>query len=171
MAPTLPTPPATLADFKTFFVRDFVCGDGPDTVMDADLNRAMTQAMTVYNPALFSKADGWVAFLNLTAHYVRINIQAVGGLQAKPEGLGIENQAEQLRTGAGAAGFSQSYVQPPARVLSNPIFMGLWVTTYGQNYVNMALLRLVGVMGTADNAGDGCPVGATPAVPFAENGP
>ena len=47
MPPTLPTPPATLDDFKKRFSRDFKYGKGLDTVRDEDIANAMTDAMTV----------------------------------------------------------------------------------------------------------------------------
>lgn len=167
MAPKLPTPPATLDDFKKRFgARDFKFGTGPDTVMDADVANAMQDALAVFNPRLFGVADGWAAFLYLTAHYVRTNVEAVGGLQAEPEGLGVENQGEQLLASAGVSGVQQSFVEPPERVKRNPIFLQLWVTTYGQKYVAMALLKTTGAVGVVDGPRDFDTFGR-PQVPFA----
>jgi hypothetical protein len=150
MPPTLPTPPATLDDFKKRFSRDFKYGKGADTVMDSDIANAMTDAMAVFNPALFSDADGWVGFLYLTAHYVRLNIEAAGGLQAEGEGLGIENQAEQVLSGGGVSGVSKNYVAPPEFITKIPLLLQLWLTTYGQKYVAMLQPKLVGNVGAVE---------------------
>jgi hypothetical protein len=150
MPPQLPTPPATLNDFKKRFSRDFKYGSGKENVTDDDIANAMTDAMTVFNPGLFSVADGWVAFLLVTAHYVRINIEAAGGLQAEAEGLGVENQAEQVLGGAGAGGVNKSYVQPPEFVKKVPLLLQLWLTTYGQKYVAMLQPKLVGNVGAVE---------------------
>lgn len=169
MPPTQPTPPATLEDFKTRFARDFKYGKGTDTVMDADIANAMQDAMRVFNPRLFSVADGWLGFLYLSAHFVRINIEASGGLSAETEGLGVENQAEQVLSGAGAAGVNKNYVEPPEWVKRIPLFQQLWLTTYGQKYVAMAQPKLIGnvsvVAGPSDFLGG---PGLPPPVPFTE---
>lgn len=166
MPPKLPTPPATIVDFESYYKRDFKFGDGPDAVMKSDIQRAMNDAMTVFNPGLFSVPDGWKAFLALTAHYVRINIEAAGGLSALGEGLGVENQGEQLLSGAGVSGVNKNYVEPPAIVKRVPIFQQLWMTTYGQQYVTMAAPKLhtVGVVHGPIDAG----ALGSPSVPFAE---
>jgi hypothetical protein len=168
MPPVLPTPPATLDDFKKRFLRDFKYGKGLDTVTDTDIANAMQDAMTVFNPGLFSVADGWTGFLYLTAHYVRINIEAAGGLQAENEGLGIENQAEQLLSSSGAGGVNQSFVEPPSFIKNIPLLLQLWLTTYGQKYVAMLQPKLVGAMGAIEGpfaSGDGEAL-EMPSIPF-----
>lgn len=167
MAPTLPTPPATLDDFKKRFSRDFKCGQGKDSVMDTDIANAMTDAMTVFNPGLFSIADGWVGFLYLTAHYVRINIEAAGGLQAESEGMGVENQAEQVLNSASLGGVNSGYVDPPDFIKRIPLLLQLWTTTYGQKYVAMLQPKLVGNVGVASGPIDAGAVGS-PSIPFTD---
>jgi len=165
MPPTLRTPPATLDDFKKRFARDFKYGKGTDTVMDADIENAMIDAGAVFNPGLFSVADGWLGFLYLTAHFVRINVEAAGGLQAETEGLGIENQAEQVLSGAGGGGLNKNHVEPPDFIKRIPLLLQLWLTTYGQKYVAMIQPKLVGNVGVV--AGPSPIVGAdsVPGVP------
>lgn len=167
MPPTQRIPPATLNDFKKRFARDFKYGSGPDTVMDSDIANAMQDALLVFNPGLFSVADGWLGFLYIVAHYVRINIEAAGGLALQNEGLGTENQAEQVLSGAGISGVSKNYVEPPDWVKRIPILQQFWLTTYGQKYVAMVQPKLVGnvgaVMGPSDFIG-----GTTPRVPFTD---
>ncbi len=169
MPPSLPTPPATLDDFKKRFARDFKYGKGTDTVMDSDIANAMQDAMAVFNPGLFSVADGWLGFLYVAAHYVRLNVEAAGGLNAEGEGLGVENQAEQVLSGAGAGGVNKNYVDPPEWVKKSPLLQQLWLTTYGQKYVAMVQPKLVGNVGILAGPSDflGAP-GNMPSVPFAE---
>lgn len=145
--PPLPTPPATLEDFKTRYARDFKYGKGTDTVMDADIENAMIDAMAVFNPALFSVADGWLGFLYLSAHFVRINVEASGGLQAETEGLGIENQGEQVLASAGVSGINKGLAEIPDWIKRIPLLQQLWVTTYGQKYCAMVQPKLVGNVG------------------------
>ena len=165
MPPKQPTPPATLDDFKKRFLRDFKYGKGRDTVVDDDIANAMQDAMLVFNPALFSVAEGWLGFLYLSAHYVRINIEAAGGLQADPEGLGIENQAEQVLTGSGAGGVNQNFAEPPEWIKRFPLLLQLWLTTYGQKYCAMVQPKLVGAVGAVEGPRDAGAVGI-PNIPF-----
>lgn len=168
MPPPLPTPPATLDDFKKRFVRDFKYGKGTDTVMDTDIANAMQDAMAVFNPGLFSVADGWTGFLYLSAHFVRINVEAAGGLQALNEGLGIENQAEQVLNSAGVAGINKGYVDPPDWIKRFPLLQQLWLTTYGQKYCAMVQPKLVGaVSGVSGPVPPG--IGIMPDVPFTDS--
>lgn len=161
MPPTLPIPPATLDDFKKRFARDFKYGEGTDTVMDSDIANAMQDALLVFNPRLFSVVDGWLGFLYVSAHFVRINVEAAGGLAAESEGLGIENQAEQVLNSAGAGGVQKGYVEPPDFVKKMPLLMQLWLTTYGQKYVAMLQPKMVGavsaVLGPSDFEGANMP--------------
>lgn len=167
MPPTLPTPPATAADFKKRFARDFKFGDGLDRVTDDDIARAMSDAMTVFNPGLFSVADGWVGFLNVAAHYVVVNIQAVGGLDAKPDGLGVENQAQGLIAGKSVNGVNVSLVDPPDWIKRIPLLYQLWITDYGRKYVTMLQPKLVGNVHAVRGPRDAGAAGS-PSVPFAD---
>lgn len=168
MAPVLPTPPATLDDFKARYgLRDFKFGKGTDTVTDADIAIAMRDAMKVFNPRLFSIADGWEGFMYLTAHYLRINIEAVGGLQASPEGLGVENQGEQVLSGASVSGVNSNYLEPPDWIKRIPLLQQLWLTKYGQQYCAIVSPKLVGNVHAVPGPRDAGSVGM-PDVPFAD---
>lgn len=167
MPPTLPTPPATVADFKTRFARDFKFGDGDDRVKDADIARAMSDAMTVFNPRLFSVADGWVGFLNVAAHYVVVNIQAVGGLSADNDGLGVENQAQGLIASKSVNGISIGLVDPPEWVKKIPLLYQLWITDYGRKYVSMVQPKLVGNVHAVSGPREAGAAGS-PSVPFTD---
>jgi len=141
------TPPATTADFKERFARDFRFGSGSDKVMDSDIANASLDASALYNPALFSTADGKVAFLYAMAHFVVSNVGAAGGLQAKPEGLGIQNQADGIYTGKGVSGVSVNFLEPPDIVKNNPSLYQFWKTDYGQRYLGMLVPKLRGAVG------------------------
>lgn len=167
MPPTLRTPPATKDDFKKRFARDFKYGQGMDTVMDADIDNAMVDAGAVFNPALFNVADGWLGFLYVTAHYVRINIEAAGGLQALGEGLGIENQAEQVLNSASVSGINKGYADMPDWIKRIPLLQQLWLTTYGQKYCAMVQPKLVGNVGVVAGPRDFGAAGM-PDVPFTD---
>lgn len=165
MPPTLPTPPASLDDFKKRYARDFKYGQGPDTVMDDDIKNAMIDAMAVFNPGLFSVADGWLGFLYLTAHFVRINVEASGGLTPEIEGLGIENQGEQVLAAAGVSGINKTLADMPDWIKRIPLLQQLWLTTYGQKYCAMVQPKLVGGVSVVSGP---VPFGAgpMPPVPF-----
>jgi len=159
------TPPVTIADFKTRFVRDFKYGTGLDKVMDSDISAAMTDALTMFNPSLFSTADGKVAFLYATAHYLVINVQAAGGLGSNNQGLGVGNESEGTLSGKSVGGVSLNFISPPDIVSKNPTLLQFWKTDYGQKYLGMLVPKLVGPFGYVygeQEAGDGS------SVPFAE---
>ena len=158
-------PPVTKDDFKARFVRDFKYGAGSDKVMDTDINSAMADALTVFNPSLFSTDDGKTAFLYATAHFLVTNVQAVGGLQAKPEGLGIQNEAEGMISNKSLGGISINYIEPPAMVVKSPVLRQFWSTAYGQKYLGMLVPKLVGPFGAILGHSD---TGPGPSVPFAE---
>ncbi len=158
--------PVAVADFKARWgPRHFRYGAGFDAIQDADILEAFTDALDIWNPALFDTPTGAEAFLLLAAHYVRENIQATGGLAATPEGLGVESQSEQTLASAGANGVSQAFVEPPPRVKNHPIFLPLWNTPYGQKYVRMALLMTTGAVGSVSNPVE-CDTGALPWMPY-----
>ena len=160
-------PPVTAADFKARFARDFKFGKGTDQVMDSDIANAIADAQTLFNPALFSTADGKVAFLYATAHFVVSNVGAAGGLQAKTEGMGIENQADGIYTGKGVGGVSVNFLEPPPIVKNSPALYQFWRTDYGQRYLSMLAPKLVGTFGSV--LGPRQPdVDVTPDIPFTD---
>lgn len=166
MAPTLPTPPATSDDFRKRYARDFPFGDGNDTVTEQDIQNAMSDAMPVFNPGLFSVADGWVAFLHLTAHYVATNVQAAGGLTTG-DGDGTNNQADGIIASKGVSGANASYVEPPDKIKQNPTLFQIWQTGYGRKYCQMVAPKLVGAV-AAVSGPDDCGGGfVPPSIPFA----
>jgi len=165
-----PTPPITVAEFKARFVRDFQYGTGPDKVMDSDITVAMTDTLPMFNPSLFSSADGKTAFLYATAHFLVTNVRAAGGLSAGPSrGLGMNNVPIEISTGAGVGGVSDSFASPPEFVTRSPMLQQFWTTSYGRNYVAMVAPRIVGPFGAVGGRHEiDTEHGDTPNVPYTE---
>jgi len=161
------TPPATLAEFKTRFTRDFKFGDGPDKVMDSDITNAMADAMPVFNPALFDTATGKLAFLMASAHFVVTNVQAAGGPSGRSHGLGLENSPEEIITGKNVGGINLSIEGPPEFVTKNSVLRQFWTTDYGRRYLAMVEPRLRGAFGVVEGplAPD---AGVPPGIPYTE---
>ena len=160
--------PATIADFKARFSRDFLYGPGFNVVRDDDINAAFVDATAIFNTQLFSGDDSKTAFLYASAHFVVTNINAAGGLADRPNGLGITNEAQDIIASRSVGGVNYSSVEPPAFVTKSEALRQFWHTDYGRRYLSMLQPRLVGVVGVV--------VGPRPAdiespstVPYAEN--
>jgi hypothetical protein len=143
-------PPATVADFKAYFVRDFKYGDGTDRVTDADISRAISEAVGLYNPALFTTEIGKTAFLYAAAHFLVTNVQAAGGLQGRPEGLGIDNQAQGILSSKSVGGVNISLVEPPDFVKRSAPLQQFWLTDYGKRYLSYLGPRIIGAIGAVE---------------------
>lgn len=126
----------TVADFKAHFVRDFSYGSTSDTVMDADISKAFTEASVNFNTALFSTDDQIkMAFLYLAAHYLVSDLQnAVAGLNQNSPNIVASRSVGSV---------SESYAIPEA-YLKDPTIAYLSKTGYGQKYLSLVLPALVG---------------------------
>jgi hypothetical protein len=165
-----PTPPATLTDFKSKFARDFQYGDGLDKVTDGDINNAMTDARSLFNPSLFSTDDGKLAYLYATAHLLVTNVQAAGGLKAGlPAGLGMQNSPEDIISQRSVGGVSFSSIDPPEFVMKSTLLRQFWSTDYGRRYLMMLEPKLKGAFGVVGGPHEiDTEDGSTPSVPFSE---
>lgn len=144
------TPPS-VAQFKTFFVRDFDYGPGLDKVRDADIQNALNATVSVFNPRLFSTApigvapdvtsEAILAYLNASAHFLVTALQAVGGLGKK--GKGTRSQGEGVYASKGVGGVQASFVWP-AVITDSPVLFQFAKTPYGQAYLQVLMTRLVG---------------------------
>lgn len=144
-------PPATIAQFKHQFFRDFVYGEGLDSVTDKDIQNGLNMTDGVFNPRLFSTApigippnitnEALIAYLNCSAHFVVMSIQGVGGLNKKNGGL--NSQAEGLVSNKSVGGVSVGFVWP-SFITENPALYSLTKTVYGQEYLQVLSTRLVG---------------------------
>lgn len=155
-------PPATLADFKAQFARDFIYGTGKDTVMDGDITRALNESGMVFNPVLWDSGDDKIAFLYASAHFLVLNVQAAGGLSAKPFGQGINSQGAGVVGSKSVGSVSVSYIVPEF-VSSSPFLSQFMKTDYGQKYLQLLTPRLVGHVSIAQGPSE--PDVAVPNIP------
>lgn len=145
------TPPATVADFKAQFTRDFVYGPGLETVRDSDIQNALNGASSVFNPELFDTtpigiiplitSEAMISYLNASAHIMVTALQAVGGLGKV--GKGVFSQGEGNITSKGVGGVNIGLEYPPA-ITDSPILFQFAKTTYGQAYLQVLATKLVG---------------------------
>ena len=170
------TPPATVADFKATFKRGFKYSDGPDGVMDADISQGIARALPLFNPQLFTAADGKTAFLLAVAHFVVIGIQAAGGLYPQlpgPAGAagapGASADATE-NTGSGVIGSKTSekitiqFAGLEELMRRYPTLAPFRQTDFGAQYALMVAPRLSGR--TSFIPGPSDPSAVIPAVPF-----
>lgn len=162
------TPPATIANFKTQFTRDFVYGAGLETVRDSDIQNGLNGASSMFNPALFDltpigvtpnfTSEAMIAYLNLSAHIMVTALQGVGGLGKK--GGGLNSQGEGTVGNKSVGGVSIGFVWPSV-IVDSPILFQLSKTTYGQAYLQVLMTKLVGNVGAVLGETEG-----EPNVPF-----
>jgi hypothetical protein len=125
-----------IADFKTYFSRDFVFSSSPTTgITDADLNRAFSEATMNFNPTLFETPNDQTAFFYLAAHMLCTNLQAA--LQGK-------NSVPFFPVASRSVGAVLEAYSIPAWVSENPILSGYSTTRYGQQYLLMLYPRMIG---------------------------
>ena len=140
------TPPIVAADFKAFFTREFIYGAGLDNVRDADINRAITDALLVFNPNLWDSTTEDPAFLYATAHFLAMAIQAAGGLKPVATNDGTRNRADGVPISKTVGDVSISYAEPPEIVKKFAGLLPFWETSYGRTYVQMLAPRLIGAV-------------------------
>lgn len=151
------TPPASVANFKAQFTRDFAYGTDLSTVRDSDIQAALNTASSVFNPALFSTqsigvapnltSEALMSYLNAAAHFLVTSLQAVGGLGTV--GRGTFSQGEGMITGKSAGGLniSQSW---PTTITESPVLYSLTKTAYGAAYLQVLMTKLVGNIGLVE---------------------
>lgn len=135
----------TVADFKSYFVRDFTYSSDPLMgVTDDDISRAILETSVSINPNLFCDQQTYTsAFFLLAAHNLVINLKAVGS--------GCSGQAQWLIQSKSAGSVSESFAIPQD-ILSNPFFAWLSKTTYGNKYLMMLYPLLSGQMFIVEGA-------------------
>lgn len=139
--------PPAVADFKAYFVREFIYGDGNDTVRDSDITRALNEAQdgSVFpNSVWDSVAQQTTANLYLTAHLLWENINMAGGLSAIPRGRGVRDYGEGIVVSKAVGQASVNYQAPPDYVAKSASLSRLWRSTFGMRYVQMLYPRLLG---------------------------
>lgn len=170
------TPPATVADFKATFKRGFKYSDGPDGVMDLDIEQGIARALPVFNCQLFSAEDGKTAFLLAVAHFVCLGIQAAGGLYPQLPGAAGASQAPGAsadateNSGSGVIGSKTSdkitiqYAGLDALMERYPTLAPFRQTDFGAQYAMLVAPRLAGRINIVPGAS--FPDAVIPAVTF-----
>lgn len=126
----------TVADFKAFFTRDFPYGATEDTVMDADITRAISTTAINFNEAFFGTQDTYATgFLLLAAHFLVMNLRA--------SSQGIAGGYSWLQTSKAAGNVSEGF-QIPEEILKNPVYAMLSKTNYGAQYLMLILPQMAG---------------------------
>lgn len=132
MAYTVPT----IANFKTYFFRDFPYGTTLDKVTNQDITNALADAGFSFNEALFStQANFTLGYLLLTAHYLVMNLRA--------SSQGIAGQYNWLDASKSVGSVSEGF-SIPQRILDNPNFAMLSKTMYGAKFLALILPQLIG---------------------------
>lgn len=141
----MPTPPAavTIAVFKAQFDRDFTYGTGKEFVRDIDITRALNDASSLFNTALWDSQELPIAYCYASAHFLALNVQAAGGLSALPQNLGTENRNTGLLTSKNVGQVSIQYGIAQG-LLEDPILGQFLETSYGRRYLQMLSPRCVG---------------------------
>ncbi len=133
--------PATVADFKARFVRDFRYGSGLETVRDADIQSALNEARSVFNPSLWTTDETIPAYLYASAHFLVLNLQMAGGLGSSPKGANNHGGGATASKSVGQVSINYAIAE---RFQNDPILSQFLRTDYGQRYLQMASSRLVG---------------------------
>ena len=129
----------SVADFKSFFSRDFPYGVDPDVaILDADITKAFVFVNINMNQALFADQGSYnVGYLLLSAHYLVMNIRA--------SSQGLNGQFNFTQSGKSVGSVSESFAIPQ-RVLDNPDWAVLMKTNYGAQFLQLILPQLAGQM-------------------------
>lgn len=127
----------SVADFKTFFARDFPYGTDLNlSVLDSDIAKAFQFTNVNVNQALFVDQSSYtIGYQLLSAHYLVMNLRA--------SSQGMNGQFAFLEAGKGAGSVNQSF-SIPQRILDNPYWSMLAKTNYGAQYLQLVLPQLCG---------------------------
>lgn len=135
----------SVADFKSFFTRDFPYGTDPNVaILDSDITKAFTFVNINMNQALFGDQGSYnVGYLLLSAHYLVMNIRA--------SSQGINGQFNFGQASKGAGSVNEAFAIPQ-RILDNPDWAILCKTNYGAQFIQLVLPQLAGQMWNAYGA-------------------
>ncbi len=139
------TQPASISDFKAYFDRDFRFGEGVETVRDTDIQKGFDQTDVVFNTGLWvSDAESKIPYLNAAAHFLALNLQAAGGLEAAGKAWqGSNSHGGGIIQNKSVGQVSVAYALPQSLV-DSPTLNQFMRTDYGQAYLQMLTPRLVG---------------------------
>lgn len=127
----------SVADFKTYFFRDFPYGTDVETqVVDQDITKSFVMVNINMASGLFGDQASYnVGYLLLSAHYLVMNLRA--------SSQGINGQYNFLQQGKSAGSVSENFAIPQ-RILDNPDFAMLSKTNYGAQFIQIVLPQLTG---------------------------
>lgn len=129
----------SVADFKSFFSRDFPYGTDPNTsVLDSDISKAFLLTNVNFNQDLWSDQGSYnVGYFYLSAHYLVMNLRA--------SSQGINGQFNFLQNNKAVGSVSEGFAIPQ-RVLDNPEWAFFFKTNYGAEFMALVLPQLAGQM-------------------------
>lgn len=126
----------TVADFKAYFVRDFVYGVDPTTVQDIDIQNAITEAGMMVNEDLFASQVFFSSgYLLMTAHMMCLALSS--------STQGVSGRYSWLTSSKSVGSVSESYAIPQ-RILDNAEFAMLSKTNYGAKYLFIIMPQIAG---------------------------
>lgn len=126
----------TVAQFMTYFWRDFPYGDDCNSVTYLDIQNAQTEAASFINQSMFdNQAQYTIGFNYITAHCLVTNL--------RNSSQGIQGSYSWLPASKSVGSVSESF-GIPNRILENPDFSMLCKTNYGAKYLSMLLPNLSG---------------------------
>jgi hypothetical protein len=110
----------------------------PDYVTDGDIATAFQQVPASFNKKLFSGSnnDARTAFLWNAAAWLVIDFKAAA--------QGVAGSTSGIIAARAVGSVSESYVAPPRFVQESPTFMELWSNPFGQKYLSIIALLLIG---------------------------
>lgn len=158
------TPPATVAEFKDQFDRDFIYGTGLNSVRDKDITRAQTEALTLFNPCLWPTELVKMAYNYVTAHMLVTAVQAAGGLSGVNKNQGTQNRGGGVIASKSVGGVSVNYAGLETWVAKFPALSDFLRTDYGAKYLLLLKPRLVGNLSVV--AGPKYPDTTAPNIPL-----
>ncbi len=131
----------SVADFKSFFVRDFPYGtDMEDSVLDSDIAKSFQFTnMAIFQGNFSNQSNYTTAYLLLSAHYLVLNLRS--------STQGINGQFSFLEQSKGVGQVNQAFAIPQ-QVLDNPLWSIYMKTNYGAQYLEIILKQSIGVMTT-----------------------
>ena len=136
--------PVTVAEFKTWFQRDFpFSNDASQGVTDADILKAFAEASFVFNKALFDESEQKTAFLYIAAHYLVIDL--------KNSSMGLRGAFNGLMTNKSVGSVSVGYSMPNW-ILEHPLYSLIAQTPYGIKFLSLMVARCVGNFGVVKGA-------------------
>jgi len=144
----MPWTAPTVAQFKTYFVRDFPYAPENDPsnagyILDADITKAIAEAGAKFNPGLGYGEDSAVtmAFMYLAAHFLVENI--------KMSSAGLSGQIQQLVSSKSVGGISESYAIPE-KFTKSPYTSMFLKNKYGERYLALSFPLIVGGVGLVE---------------------